>query len=100
MKTSRFIPVRLMIEYHAYEENDIISSAYGPQLGHRLQLSYSEQNLVGLSGTRTTARLCIQRNKLIDVPSQSGYMGQHHSSGNLPTQEDHGYLCLSPLCCF
>ena len=32
------------------ESNNAVRSAYGPQLGRRLQLSYAEQNLVGLSG--------------------------------------------------
>lgn len=74
--------------------------AYGPQLGHRLQLSHAKQNLVGLSGNCTAGRLSIQCNRLIETPPQLVYMGRHHLSGNSPTREDRGSLWLSLSCYF
>lgn len=43
--------------------------AYGPQLGHRLRLSHTEQNLVGLSGNCTAGYLCVKCNDLMDPRS-------------------------------
>lgn len=80
--------------------NDPKYLAYGPQLGDRLQLSHSQQNMVGLSGNSTAVRLDVQHNELIEISLQLVYMDQHHSLEDWPTQEDRGSRWLSPLCYF
>ena len=42
--------------------------AYGPQLGDRLQLSHTKQNLIGLSGNCTAVCSSMQRDVLIMTP--------------------------------
>ena len=62
--------VSLAIANRGGEQGDNpVHPAYGPQLGHRLQLSHTEQNLVGLSGNCTVGCFCVQCSGLMDPRS-------------------------------
>ena len=74
--------------------------AYGPQLGDRLHLSHTKQNLIGLSGNCTAGSSSIRYDELIESPPQLVVMRQDHLLGSLPTREDRVYPWPSLLCCF